>query len=574
MHYNKLIYITVSLLFCSFSTSWAQENTIFGLSMHGQPKYDANATHLDYANADAPKGGKIKIAAIGTFDTLNPYSIKGKAAMGLNLAYDQLMARVWDEPFTMYPLIAERIEIPEDRSSITVHINPKARFHDGSPITADDVIFSFETLKEQGRPNMRQIYGLVDQVVRRDPLTVYFHFGEGYDRETVMILTLMPVLSKAYWQDRTFDQTTLESPLLNGPYRIKDFDAGRYITYERVPNYWAADLLTNVGHHNFDEITYEYYRDDSVSFEAFASGQTDLRRESDLRKWSDAYDFPAITNGEIIKEALPHNRPEKTRGFIFNTRRPLFDDIRVREALTLLFDRYQLNKTLFNHEKKFITSYFPNSEFEALTFVTAPETVPIDMRAQMRSASKLLKESGWSVENGKQTKNGETLSFEVLLQHPEDEKIALHFQQNLKRLGIEIQIRVADSAGFIRRLQAYDYDIVLHHWQSSLSPGTEQMLYWGCEAAGQQGRFNYAGICDPEIDRLAAQVAQTASRGELVETMRALDAKLLAGHYIIPLFYIGKDFVAYKTTIKRPEITPLYGMVTETWWTQTDGDNP
>ncbi|MCB9983315.1 MAG: ABC transporter substrate-binding protein [Rhodospirillales bacterium] len=561
------------MLVFTLSCSQARAET-FGLAMHGQTKYDANATHLDYANPDAPKGGTLKIAEIGTFDTLNPFSIKGKAAMGLNLVYDRLMARVWDEPFTMYPLIAERVEIPDDRSSITVHINPKARFHDGSPITADDVIFSFETLKAEGRPNMRQVYKLVETVEKRDEKTVHFTFGEGYDRETVMILTLMPVLSKTYWTDRTFDQTTIEPPLATGPYRIKNFEVGRYITYERVPDYWAADLLPNVGHNNFDEITYEYYRDDSVSFEAFASGDTDLRREGDIRKWFDAYDFPAVQNGEVIKEALPHSRPEKTRGLIFNTRRAPFDDIHVREALELLLDRYQINKTLFNHEKKFIASYFPNSEFEALAHVAPPENTPTDLRKNMRRASSLLKQAGWSIANGIQTKNDRPFSFELLLQHPEDEKLALHFQQNLKRLGIDMRVRVADSAQFIRRLQAYDYDMVLHHWQSSLSPGTEQLLYWGCEAAQQQGRFNYAGICTPEIDALAAKIAQTVSRDELVETMRTLDTRLLEGHYMIPLFYLGKDFVARKAAIRRPESTPLYGMVMETWWMETDGDNP
>ena len=353
MLYNRLIYITVLLLFCFFSDAYATEKKKwpFGLAMHGQPKYSAAATHLDYVNTQAPKGGKLKIAAIGTFDTLNPYSIKGKASQGLNLVYDRLMGRVWDEPFTMYPLIAERVEIPLDRSSITVHINPKAVFHDNSPVTADDVIFSFETLRDEGRPNMRRVYKLVESVEKRDDSTVHFSLGEGYDRETVMILAMMPVLSKTYWQGRTFDQTTLEAPVANGPYRIKTVDIGRSITYERVPDYWAANLLTNAGHHNFDEITYEYYRDDGVSFEAFASGQTDLRREGDLRKWFDAYDFPALKNGEIIKESLPHNRPEKARGLIFNTRRAPFDDVRVREALNLLLDRYQINQTLFNHEK-------------------------------------------------------------------------------------------------------------------------------------------------------------------------------------------------------------------------------
>jgi ABC-type oligopeptide transport system substrate-binding subunit len=559
----SLSLLILAALFASTSAIAAEKK--FGIAMHGAPKYTAEDTHLDYVTPDAPKGGDIKMSALGTFDTINPYSIKGKAAQGLNLVYDRLMRRVWDEPFTMYPLIAESYEMPEDRSSITFHINPKARFHDGTPITADDVIFSFETLKESGRPNMRRVYRLVEHAEKQGN-AVHFKFGEGYDRETALILALMPILSETYWNDKEFDSTTLDTINLNGPYRIKEMDAGRSITYERVSDYWAKDLLPHIGHYNADEITYEYYRDDSVAFEAFASGAQDIRRESDIAKWSQNYDFPAIEDGTIIKQALPHGRPEKTQGFIFNTRRAPFDSPKVREALTLLLDRHKINSLLFGSEKRFITSYFPNSKFEAIAFFAPPELTPVDMRQQMRRATTLLKEAGWSVENGKQTKDGQTLSFELLLQHPKDEKLALNLAQSLKRLGIEMNIRVTDSADFLRRLRAYDYDMVLHHWQSSLSPGTEQVLYWGCEAAKQEGRFNYAGICDPEIDTLAASIANTKTREELVSAMQKLDKKLLEGHYMIPLFYIGQDFVAHSSKIKRPETTPLYGMVLETWW--------
>ncbi len=542
----------------------------YGLAMHGDPKYSADATHLEYANTEAPKGGTLKIAATGTFDTLNPFSIKGKSVQGLHLFYDRLMARVWDEPFTLYPLIAKNAEMPADRSSITFTINEEARFHDGTPITVDDVLFSFETLKEAGRPNMRRIYQLVDNVEKLDGNRVKFTFGKGYDRETGMIMAIMPVLSKTYWTGREFDSTTLDIPVSSGPYKIKSFDPGRRIVYKRDRDYWAKDNLTNVGHNNFDEIIYEYFRDNSVAFEGFASSEVTFRREGNLRKWKTAYTFPAIETGDVIKEALPHGRPEKTKGFIFNTRRAPFDDIRVREAIGLLFNRQAVNEILFDNEQKFITSYFPNSEFEAIAFRAPPETAEYDLRAKMREASTLLKEAGWAVENGAQTKNGEPLSFELILQNPEEEKIALHFQQNLKRLGIDMRIRVTDSAGFVRRLNTYDYDMVLHHWQSTLSPGTEQVVYWSCEAAEQEGRFNYPGICDEEIDSLASSVANTVTREELVKTMQKLDAKLLEGHYMVPLFYAGVDHVAYWSPIQRPETTPLYGLVLETWW--MDGD--
>ena len=294
--------------------------------MHGKPKYGPENTHLDYANPAAPKGGTITMAGLGTFDSVNPYSIKGKAAEGLNLVYDRLMTRVWDEPFTMYPLIADKVIVPDDRKEMTVHVNPKARFHDGTPITADDLIFSFETLRDQGRPNMRRIYKLVSEVKKIDAATVHFKFGEGSDRETPMIIALMPVLSKTWWSGKTFDASTLEKPLLNGPYKIVEVDPGRRIVYERVKDYWAKDLLQNVGHFNYDRIVYDYYRDDTVAFEAFKAQNLDLRREWDAGKWATGYDFPAAKDGRVTMDALPHGRPEKVRSFIFNARRAPFDD--------------------------------------------------------------------------------------------------------------------------------------------------------------------------------------------------------------------------------------------------------
>ncbi|MBU0800452.1 MAG: extracellular solute-binding protein, partial [Alphaproteobacteria bacterium] len=336
-----------------------------GLAMHGTPKYGADASHLDYVNPDAPKGGTLRQAGIGTFDTLNPFSIKGKAAEGLNLTYDRLMARVWDEPFTLYPLIAERVEVPEDRSSFTVHINPKARFHDNTPITADDVLFSYETLKTSGRPNMRRIYALATSVTKDGPLTVTFKFGPGYDRETVMIFAIMPVLSKSYWSARTFDSTTLDIPVTNGPYKIASIDPGRKITYERVKDYWAADLLPNKGQFNFDTITYDYFRDDMIALEAFKAGNLDIRREYDAGRWASSYDFPAVRAGDVRLDSIGHNRAERVRSFIFNARRPPFDDRRVRMALTQVLDFDWINHTLFHGQYNQIRSYFPNTELAA-----------------------------------------------------------------------------------------------------------------------------------------------------------------------------------------------------------------
>jgi microcin C transport system substrate-binding protein len=559
----------------------------FGLAMHGDPKYSITAHNLAYANPDAPKGGTLRMPGIGTFDTVNPFSIKGKAAEGLTLVYDRLMTRVWDEPFTLYPLIAQRYAMPKDRSSFTVYLNPLAKFTDSTPITADDVVFSFETLKEQGRPNMRHVYKLVKEIKKIDDMTVTFIFGEGHDRETVMIIAMMPVLSKKWWEGKTFDTAVLETPVSSGPYKITAVDPGRSITYERVKDYWAKDMFPNKGQFNADKIIYDYYRDDLVAFESFKAGNLDLRREYDAGKWASGYDFPAVQDGRVKKEALPHGRPEKTKGFIFNTRRAPFDDIRVRKALTLLLDFDWANKNLFHGQYKRITSYFPNAELAASGTPSGKELeilnswkgkIPVeafgpawtppspDRRKNMLEADRLLKEAGWIIQNGKRMKDGKPFTFELLLSAPEDEKIALNFKNALTKSGITVNIRVLDAANYIGRINEYDFDMTLYYWLSTLSPGTEQILYWGCQAAKEPARWNYAGICNPAIDAMAASIARTTDRETLVATVKALDRVLMAGAYMIPLYYAGADYVAYGRKLRHPEKTPLYGMVIETWW--------
>lgn len=580
------ILLFITALFFPFSAIAADS---FGLAMHGGAKYSAESTHLTYANPDAAKGGALKSAAIGTFDTLNPYNIKGKAPAGMNLVYARLMTRVWDEPFTMYPMIAKSYSIADDRSWISFTLDERAKFSNGAPITIDDILFSYETLKAHGRPNMRQIYKLVSNV-EKTANTIKFSFGNGYDEETALILAMMPVLSKAYWSERNFDSTTLDTPNTNGPYTISNVDAGRSITYARNPNYWAKDHFTNVGLNNFETITYDYYRDDTVAFEAFKAGDLDMRRESNAGRWFSAYDFPAIKNGSLIKAAIKHGRPEKAKGFVYNTRRAPFNDIRVREALSLLFDFNWVNKNLFAGQFQRINSYFPNSELaapdmpseaelellstydlpEAITTTAAPRppvsATPRNIRTNMRHADALLTAAGWGVENGKRMKDGQLFTFELLIGAPEEEKIALHFKRSLDKMGIDANIRILDSAAFRGRLNEYNYDMVVYHWLSSLSPGTEQNLYWSCAAAEQPSRFNYAGICDTNIDALAASVPTAKTREDLVTRLHALDRLLLHGHYMIPLYYAGTDFFAHKTTIKIPENTALYGAVTETWW--------
>lgn len=576
-----------------FAAMPARAEMMTTLSMHGTSKYAKGFDHLDYANPAAPKGGTLRQAAIGTFDSLNPYAIKGKAAQGMANVHDRLMARVWDEAFTLVPLIAEKVDVPADRSSITFFIDQRAKFQDGSPITADDVIFSYEILRESGRPNMRKVYKLVKAAEKIDDHTVKFSLGTGYDRETVMILAIMPVLSKAWWSGKTFDSASLDSPVASGPYKISTVDPGRSITYERVKDYWAADLPVNRGHYNFDTLQYDYYRDDTVAFEAFKSGQLDMRREWDANKWAKGYDIPQIKSGTLVKEAIEHHRPERVNSLIFNTRRPPFDDIRVREALGLSFDFKWVNDNLYYGLYKQVDSYFPNSELAATDTpddaqvkilepfrkglsdsvfgpVWHPPATgsPEVMRENIRRADALLKDAGWIVKNGQRVnaQTGKPFTFDLLLGSPDDEKLGLAFTRGLKRLGITANVRVLDQAAFIGRLNDYDYDMILYYWLSTLSPGTEQILYWGCEAAKQPARWNYPGICNPAIDSVAQSVAHTTDRADLVTRMRALDRILLAGQYMIPLYYPGVDFVARSKTIHRPDQTPLYGMVVETWW--------
>lgn len=579
----------------------ASETPSHGIAMHGAPKYAENFSHLDYADPGAPKGGTIRHGVTGSFDSLNPWIVKGRAAAGLigPQVFESLMARVWDEPFSLYGLIAETIAVPDDRSSVTFVLRPEARWHDGRPITVDDILFSWETLRTKGRPNHRSAYAKVAEAARVGDRGVRFVFKPGddgaIDREMPLIMGLMPILPKHYWEGRTFDATTLEPPLGSGPYRIAAVDPGRSITYERVPDYWGKDLPINRGQHNFDRIRYDYYRDDGVALEAFKAGEYDFRRETDATKWATGYDFPAVAKGDVRLELLPHGRPDWMRALIFNTRRPIFADIRVREALGYALDFEWMNRTLFHGAFKRTQSYFPNSELAA-TGVPAgielealepwraelpPElfTTPFEppstdgggnARANLRMAARLLGEAGWVVRDGRlvDAQSGRPFTFEILLNDPSSEKVALEFSRALRRLGIEASVRTVDGAQFQQRLEAFDYDMTLYRWISTLSPGNEQLFYWGSRAADQPGSRNYAGIKSAAVDAIAASIATASDRETLVARTRALDRTLLWGHYAIPLYYQGEDRVAYWTPLRRPETTPLYGLIIETWWAE------
>ena len=556
--------LALTLVFTS-SYAWAKMGV--GLAMHGDPKYGEDATHLEYANPDAPQGGTLRQAVIGTFDSVNPFALKGKSADGLNLTYDKLMRRVWDEPFTLYPLIARQADINEDRSEITFTLDERARFNDGSPITVEDILFSYETLKEGGRPNMRRVYQLVKNAEIIGDTQIKFSFGEGHDQETALILAMMPVLSKAYWQDKTFDNSTLIPPVTSGPYKITDVDVGRSITYTRDPDYWAAGLPVNFGHHNFETVTYDYLRDDTVALEAFLKGDLDVRTEFDMTKWETAYrDDSSYTKGRFT-----HGRPVKINALIFNTRRAPFDDIRVRKALNLAFDADWINKNIYFGKMERIKSYFENSELAAPKEdnLWQPPASPdkATYRQNLIEADNLLTAAGLTLKNGKRTlPDGSPFQFEILGQTLENEKIALHFTRGLKRLGIDARVRTMDSAAFRDRLNAYDFDMTLYHWISSLSPGTEQYLYWSCEAAKTEAQWNFAGICSSEIDALAKSIPEAKTREDLVSSVQNLDAALLNQVATIPLFYNPYDLIAYRNNIGHPDETALYGAVIETWW--------
>jgi ABC-type oligopeptide transport system substrate-binding subunit len=587
MRFARIFFILISAL--CFISAPAMAETVHGLAMHGTPKYAAGFDHLDYVNQDAPKGGELKLSKNGTFNNLNNHVIIGNNAEGLEYINDKLMQRVWDEPFTLYGLAAEKADIAPDRSWVIFHLNKNARFHDGQPMTAEDVKFSYEMYRKHGHPVRRRVYGLVSDIKIIDSKTIKFTFGEGYDRESVMILALMPVLPKHYWEKHDITKTTLTPPLGSGPYKIESVDPGRKIIYTRVKDYWAKDLGVNKGQYNFDTLTYIYFRDDDIAFQAFKSGEYDLRREYDVTKWETGYKFKSLDEGRVKREEITHGRPEWLRAMVFNTRRPQFSDRRVREALSYMFNYEWLNQNLYFGALKKIDSAYPNSELaaqgraagEELQILTdLKKDLPPDVfgepfksppnpgsRESQRKAIALLKEAGWQYKNQRLVNSvGALFNFEILLDSPGDEKIALEFVRALKKIGIQASVRTVDSAQFTGRLESFDYDMVFFKWINSLSPGNEQVNYWGSKAAATPGSRNYAGISNPAIDVLADSIARSKDRDGLVARTRALDRALMYGYYMIPLFYTGRDMVAYDAHLIRPEVTPVYGMVLESWW--------
>jgi microcin C transport system substrate-binding protein len=564
-----------------------EARAMHGASMYGDLKYGPDFTHFDYANPDAPDGGTLVLSAVGSFDSLNPYILKGTPASGLTLTFETLTVGTADEPFSEYGLIAESIEMPEDRSWVIFTLRPEARWHDGEPITVEDVIWSLETLKTKGHPFYRAYYANIAKAEQVGERQVKMTFEEGLvNRELPLIAGQMPVLPKHYYEQVPFDKTTLEPPLGSGPYKIKRLEPGRSIVYERVPDYWGANLPVNRGRNNYDVVRYEYFRDSNVALEAFKAGEYDFRAENESKLWATAYTGPAFDAGLIVKEEVPHERGTGMQGFVFNTRRELFKDPRVRAALAYAFDFEWTNVNLFYGQYSRTESYFSNSELAATglpsaaelallepyrdqlpeeVFTTAYEAPATDgsgnSRANLRAALQLLREAGWAVEDGKlRDASGRPFTFEILLVSPAFERIAGPFVQNLQRLGIEARVRTVDTAQYQNRLDEFDFDMAVASWGQSQSPGNEQRDFWSTPAADTAGSRNLAGIKDPVVDALIDGIIQAPTREDLVAATRALDRVLLWGHYVIPHWHIQVERVAYWNKFSHPQITPRFGL--------------
>lgn len=566
--------------------------------MVGEPARAPGFEHVSYVNPDAPKGGTLRQAVIGTFDSLNHWILGGVYAAGQTLTTETLMGRVWDEPFTLYGLIAESVEMPEDRSWVVFTLRPEARWHDGMPITAEDVAWSIRMHITQGTPRRQQYADMVADIAVLDPRTVRIDFAGQANRETPMIMALMPILSKAWWEAHDITRPTLTPELASGPYRVAEVDPGVRIVYERVEDYWGRDLGLNRGLYNFDRIVFEYFRDATVAREAFFTHGYDIRTETSPAQWATAYDVPAVASGDIRLEEIPNDRPSGLRGFVFNTRRPLFRDIRVREALAWAFDFPSVNETLYYGAYVRTEGLFDNSplafsgvpegrEAELLAAVAdalpegildRPFVVPGSQpgatpRANLSQAMALLTEAGWRIEDGElRDAQGTPFRFEILLVNAGDEKLALAYANALSRLGIRASVRTVDSAQYQERLLRFDFDMIIYSWGVTLSPGNEQRLYWGSEQASQEGSRNYAGVASPAIDALIEALTNARTQDELVAAARALDRALMWGHYVVPLFHATADQVAVWRNICHPEQPSLYGYVIESWWScEADG---
>lgn len=562
------------------------------LSLLGEPALPANFPHFPWVNPDAIKGGEVALTALGSFDSFNQFILRGTAAVGLNNLYDSLLMESADEASTEYAHLAEVVEIPADRMGVSFELRESARWHDGRPITAEDVAWTFNTLRTQGRPFYRAYWGDVSEVVVENPRRVTFRFKTNENRELALILGQMNILPKHFWEGRDFARPMLDVPLGSGPYRVDRFESGRSVVYRRVPDYWAVNLNTRRGTQNFDAMRYEYFRDVTVAFEAFKAGQIDFRTENIARNWATGYDFPAVRRGLVKRDEIRHQLPTGMQAFVMNLRRPFFQDARVREALMQVFDYEWLNANIFNGAYARTTSFFSNSELASSGPPTGRELAILEpFRAQLpeavfttehrlpttdgsgnnrdglRRALDLMRQAGWTIRDRRLVNaQGQRFEFEILLNGASFERVALPYVQWLQRLGVEARVRTVDPAQYQVRMDAFDYDMTVDVMGQSLSPGNEQRDYFTCAKAQENGSQNIAGFCSPVIDALVEQVIMAPDREELIARTRALDRVLLHGNYVIPQWHNRAFWIAFWDRFGRPERNPKYALGFDSWW--------
>jgi len=588
----RILALTIALTIDAGSLLAEESNAI---AMHGAPALPVDFSHMPYANPDAPKGGRLVQGFLGTFDSLNPLIVRGLAVQQIRgFVVESLMARGNDEAFTLYGLLAKTVETDDARSYVTFHLDPRARFSDGQPVLAEDVLFSWALLRDKGRPNHRQYYSKVVKAEAPNPHTVRFDLEGANDRELPLILGLMPVLPKHAVDVATFEETSMSPPVGSGPYRVSAVKPGASVTLTRNPDYWARDLPVNRGLWNFDEIRLDFYREANGQFEAFKRGLYDFRVETEPLRWHDGYDFPAVRNGDVIRDTIKTGLPQPSEFLVFNTRRPMFSDIRVRQALTLLFDFEWINRNYFFGLYGRSASFFAGSELSAYAraaddrerellrpfaahlradILDGSYRLPVTDgsgrdRATLRSALTLLSEAGYDLDGTvlRQRATKAPLTFEILVTTCDQERIALAYMRDLKRAGIEASVRAVDAVQFDQRRLGFEFDMIQNRWDQSLSPGNEQSFYWGSEAADNQGTRNYMGAKDPAIDALIAAMLEARGHPEFVSAVRALDRVLMSGFYAIPLFNVREQWIARWNRIERPAATALTGYLPETWW--------
>jgi peptide/nickel transport system substrate-binding protein len=581
----------------------AQAEWAPAIAMHGAPALPNDFKNLAYANPNAPKGGRLTWGLLGTFDSLNPFIVRGIAVQQIRgYVVESLMARNNDEPFSLYGLLADRIETDDARSYVAFHINPAARFSDGTPVTAQDVLFSWQLMRDHGRPNHRLYYSKVKEARVLDAQTVRFDFGGEADRELPLILGLMPVFSQKAVDVDTFEDTSMTAPLGSGPYRVTDVRPGASVTLTRNPDYWGRDLPVNRGLWNFNEVRLDFYREANGAFEAFKRGLYDFRNETEPLRWHEGYDFPAARNGEVTRDTIKTGTPRPSEFLVFNTRRPVFADIRVRQALTLLFDFEWINRNYFFGLYTRSPSYFAGSELSAEgrpasareSEILAPYAASVrpDImdgryrlpvtdgsgrdRKALRASLTLLEQAGYEFKGThlRNRKTGQPLTFEILVSTRDQERIALAYSRDLKRAGIEVSVRVVDAVQFDQRRLAYDFDMIQNRWDQSLSPGNEQAFYWGSQAADTPGTRNYMGARDPAIDAAIGAMLEARQRPDFVDAVRALDRLLMSGSYAIPLYNAPAQWIARWNRIKSPSHTALSGYLPETWWFNMQKQTP